>query len=102
MVAAYSICIPKVNKFTIYVILVTEPACESTSDYITSNSDIFDIYRSIFSFSAERELVEFLTEEILAERKAQKIKTTANQLEGFSITYDGAEVELSKKAEKEK
>uniref|UniRef100_D3TLR5 Mitochondrial complement component 1Q subcomponent-binding protein n=1 Tax=Glossina morsitans morsitans TaxID=37546 RepID=D3TLR5_GLOMM len=51
---------------------------------------------------AERELVEFLTEEILAERKAQKIKTTANQLEGFSITYDGAEVELSKKAEKEK
>ncbi|KNC21664.1 hypothetical protein FF38_09769 [Lucilia cuprina] len=50
----------------------------------------------------ERELVEFLTEEILAERKAQKIKTVPTTLEGFTVKLNGAEVELSKQAEKEK
>uniref|UniRef100_A0A1L8EDH7 Putative complement component 1 n=2 Tax=Haematobia irritans TaxID=7368 RepID=A0A1L8EDH7_HAEIR len=50
----------------------------------------------------ERELVEFLTEEILAERKAQKIKTVPTTLEGFAVKLDGAEVELTKQGEKEK
>lgn len=46
----------------------------------------------------ERELVEFLTEEILAEKKAQKIKTIPSEFEGFSVKLNGAEVSLSKKA----
>ncbi|KAJ0176395.1 hypothetical protein K1T71_007574 [Dendrolimus kikuchii] len=45
----------------------------------------------------ERELVEFLTEEIVAERKAQKVKTLPKEVEGFTVQGDGAEVVLSKK-----
>ncbi|XP_067633384.1 complement component 1 Q subcomponent-binding protein, mitochondrial [Eurosta solidaginis] len=51
---------------------------------------------------AEKELVEFLTEEILAERKTQKVKTMPTALEGFCITLDGADVELTKESNKEK
>jgi len=50
---------------------------------------------------SERELVEFLTEEITAERKAQKIKTIPADLDGFQVKLDGAEIELVKKTEKE-
>lgn len=52
--------------------------------------------------AGERELVEFLTDEILAERKAQKIKTVPTTLEGFAVKLNGAEVELTKKSDKEK
>lgn len=51
---------------------------------------------------AEKELVEFLTEEILAERKAHKGKNIVNTLDGYNVTYNGAEVELSKQGDKEK
>ncbi|XP_063364508.1 complement component 1 Q subcomponent-binding protein, mitochondrial isoform X1 [Cydia amplana] len=44
----------------------------------------------------ERELVEFLTEEIVAERKAQKLKTLPAEVDGFKVTGTGAEVLLSK------
>lgn len=50
----------------------------------------------------ERELVEFLTEEILAERKAQKNTTVPTTLDGFSVKLDGADVELTKQGEREK
>lgn len=50
----------------------------------------------------ERELVEFLTEEIVAERKAQKIKTIPTEVEGFKVKLNGAEVELTKQTDKEK
>uniref|UniRef100_T1H2T9 Complement component 1 Q subcomponent-binding protein, mitochondrial n=1 Tax=Megaselia scalaris TaxID=36166 RepID=T1H2T9_MEGSC len=50
----------------------------------------------------ERELVEFLTEEILAERKAQKIKTIPTEIDGFKVKLDGADVELTKQDAKEK
>lgn len=46
-------------------------------------------------------MVEFLTEEITAERKAQKVKTIPTELDGFKVKLDGAEVELSKKTDKE-
>lgn len=49
----------------------------------------------------ERELVEFLTEEILAERKAQKGKSVPTTLDGFAVKLDGADVELTKKGDKE-
>lgn len=46
--------------------------------------------------------MEFLTEEILAERKAQKIKSIPTTLEGFNVKLDGADVELTKMSDKEK
>lgn len=46
--------------------------------------------------------MEFLTEEILAERKAQKIKTIPTEVDGFKVKLDGAEVELTKEAAAEK
>lgn len=49
----------------------------------------------------ERELIEFLTEEILAERKAQKVKTIPTSIDGFNVKLDGADVELNKKTDKE-
>lgn len=48
-------------------------------------------------WSGERELVEFLTEEIVAERKAQKVKTLPTELDGFTVQGSGAEVVLTKK-----
>ncbi|CAG4959301.1 unnamed protein product [Parnassius apollo] len=49
----------------------------------------------------ERELVEFLTEEIVAERKAQKLKTLPTEVEGFTVKSDGAEVVLTKQLKDE-
>ncbi|GBP85398.1 Complement component 1 Q subcomponent-binding protein, mitochondrial [Eumeta japonica] len=49
----------------------------------------------------ERELVEFLTEEIVAERKAQKVKTLPTQLDNFNIQGDGAEVVFTKQLKDE-
>ncbi|XP_044735055.1 complement component 1 Q subcomponent-binding protein, mitochondrial isoform X2 [Chrysoperla carnea] len=49
----------------------------------------------------ERELVEFLAEEILAERKAQKVKNLATELDGFKVKVDDAEVTLTKTSDKE-
>ncbi|XP_060520457.1 complement component 1 Q subcomponent-binding protein, mitochondrial [Cylas formicarius] len=50
---------------------------------------------------AERELVEFLTEEVVAERKAQKLKTIPTELDGFKAGLNGAEVTLTKQADGE-
>ncbi|XP_041979039.1 complement component 1 Q subcomponent-binding protein, mitochondrial [Aricia agestis] len=49
----------------------------------------------------ERELVEFLTEEIVAERKAQKLKSLPAEVEGFKVQGDGAEVVLTKEGKDE-
>ncbi|KAK2588536.1 hypothetical protein KPH14_006315 [Odynerus spinipes] len=46
---------------------------------------------------AEKELVEFLAEEIVAEKKAQKLKTIPTEINGFKVSLDGAEVTLEKK-----
>ena len=45
---------------------------------------------------AEKELVEFLAEEIVAEKKARKLKTIPTEFEGFKVSLDGAEVTLTK------
>lgn len=50
---------------------------------------------------AEKELVEFLAEEIVAEKKAQKLKTIPTELDGFKLSLDGAEVTLAKEADNE-
>ncbi|XP_014477589.1 PREDICTED: complement component 1 Q subcomponent-binding protein, mitochondrial [Dinoponera quadriceps] len=46
---------------------------------------------------AEKELVEFLAEEIVAEKKAQKLKTIPTKLDDFTVSLDGAQVTLEKK-----
>lgn len=46
---------------------------------------------------AEQELVQFLAEEIVAEKKAQKLKTIPTEINGFKVSLDGAEVNLEKK-----
>ena len=51
-----------------------------------------------FLNAAERELVEFLTEEIVAERKAQKVKTFPAKIDEFEVKLQGADVELIKKS----
>ncbi|XP_044259092.1 complement component 1 Q subcomponent-binding protein, mitochondrial [Tribolium madens] len=50
---------------------------------------------------AETELVEFLTEEIVLERKAQKSATLPAELDGFKVQLNGAEITLTKKTETE-
>ncbi|KAL2738208.1 hypothetical protein V1477_011567 [Vespula maculifrons] len=50
---------------------------------------------------AEKELVEFLAEEIVAEKKAQKLKTIPTELDGFKVSLDSAEVTLQKKNQNE-
>lgn len=46
--------------------------------------------------------MEFLTEEIVAEKKAQKSSTLPTDVDGFKVKLDGSEVELSKTLGKEK
>lgn len=60
------------------------------------------ISQPIPSIAGERELVEFLAEEIVAERKAQKSKTLPTEVGGFKVKLDGAEVELVKDSGSEK
>lgn len=46
-------------------------------------------------------MLECLTEEILAERKAQKVKTIPSEVDGFKASLNGAEVTLIKKVDDE-
>ena len=50
---------------------------------------------------AEKELVEFLAEEIIAEKKAQKLKTIPTELDGFKVSLNGSFVTLEKKQSNE-
>ncbi|OAD56897.1 Peptidyl-prolyl cis-trans isomerase CWC27 like protein [Eufriesea mexicana] len=52
--------------------------------------------------TSEKELVEFLAEEIIAEKEAQKLRTIPTELEGFKVSLDGAEVNLEKRQNNEK
>ncbi|XP_032668014.1 complement component 1 Q subcomponent-binding protein, mitochondrial [Odontomachus brunneus] len=54
-------------------------------------------YYSKSHTKAEKELVEFLAEEIVAEKKAQKLKTIPTKLDDFIVSLNGAEVKLEKK-----
>lgn len=46
-------------------------------------------------------MVEFLAEEITAERKAGQLKKIPTDVEGFQVKTNGAEVEMVKKNDKE-
>ena len=46
-------------------------------------------------------MVEFLAEEIVAEKKASKLKTIPTTVDGFTVSLDGANVTLVKTADDE-
>jgi complement component 1 Q subcomponent-binding protein len=52
-------------------------------------------------FSGEQELVQFLSEEIAAECKAQKIKSIPSKIDDFDVKLNGSEVTLTKKTASE-
>jgi complement component 1 Q subcomponent-binding protein len=58
-------------------------------------------YNEELKLSGEQELVHFLSEEIAAECKAQKIKSIPSRIDGFDVKLDGAEVTLTKKTANE-
>lgn len=49
-----------------------------------------------FFFAGERELIEFLSEEIATETKNRKVKSLPTDVEGFKVSTDGADVVLTK------
>ncbi|KAK0091622.1 hypothetical protein PV326_002949 [Microctonus aethiopoides] len=49
------------------------------------------------SSETEKDLVTFLADEIQAEKKAQKLKTIPTEVDGFTVSLDGAHVTLNKK-----
>jgi hypothetical protein len=63
--------------------------------FIFDSCQIF--FHRVFKLSGEQELVQFLSEEIAAECKAQKIKSIPSKIDGFDVKLDGAEVTLTKK-----
>ncbi|XP_053668679.1 complement component 1 Q subcomponent-binding protein, mitochondrial [Anopheles marshallii] len=69
---------------------------------INQHSAIFSIASRKIHTKGERELVEFLAEEIVAEKKASPSATIPTSLNGFAITANRAEVELTKSSEREK
>lgn len=54
------------------------------------------LLHEIFNLPGEKELVDFLTEEISAERKLLKSSTIPVEVEGFKVKLDGSEVTLTK------
>lgn len=61
----------------------------------------YELWSGIY-FPGEKELVEFLAEEIVVERKAGKSKKIPSEIDGFKVKFEGAEVELTKQSDKEK
>lgn len=69
---------------------------------IVRHSAVFSIASRQIHTKGERELVEFLAEEIVAEKKASPTATIPTSLNGFAITCNKADVELTKSSEREK
>lgn len=65
-------------------------------------SNRFDVTIMIFNHLGEQELAEFLSEEIAAEKSSKKGKIVPSEIDGFKITLNGADVELTKQTDKEK
>ncbi|KAH0949473.1 hypothetical protein HN011_004151 [Eciton burchellii] len=66
---------------------------------IPSSFKLYDLNAKCYynSYKVDNELVEFLEEEIIAEKKAQKLKTVPTMLNDFTVSLDGAIVNLQKK-----
>lgn len=63
---------------------------------------VFSVSNRQIHTKGERELVEFLAEEIVAEKKASPSPSLPSSLSGFSISCNKADVELTKSSEREK
>lgn len=60
------------------------------------------VISTFFFLSAEKELFEFLSEEIQAEKKIQKSQNIPSEIDGFQVKLDGPEVTLEKSVDNEK
>lgn len=69
---------------------------------VASNCSTRFDYKTDFHYLGEKELVDFLNEEIEVEKNSQKGKSIPTEIEGFKVTLDGADVELTKQTDKEK
>lgn len=69
---------------------------------VASNCSTRFHYKTDFDYLGEQELVDFLKEEIEVEKNSQKGKSIPTEIEGFKVTLDGADVELTKQTDKEK
>ncbi|XP_034654255.1 complement component 1 Q subcomponent-binding protein, mitochondrial [Drosophila subobscura] len=86
--------------------MTKKPVTGASNDHVT----VLNVHKPSISCTcgcnvhtkAEKELVECLAEEIVAERKVQKGKTVASTLDGFNVKIVGGEVELIKETDKEK
>uniref|UniRef100_A0A2M4BWY1 Putative complement component 1 n=1 Tax=Anopheles marajoara TaxID=58244 RepID=A0A2M4BWY1_9DIPT len=63
---------------------------------------LFNIPSRKIHTKGERELVEFLAEEIVAEKKSGTSATIPTSINGYKISCDKAEVELTKSSDREK
>lgn len=74
------------------------PIIFSENDYWNFLKIIIDkLLSQDLKLPGEQELVQFLSEEIAAECKAQKIKSIPSKIDGFDVKLDGSEVTLTKK-----
>ncbi|KFB45411.1 AGAP003987-PA-like protein [Anopheles sinensis] len=67
-----------------------------------NQNGVFSVASRQIHTKGERELVEFLAEEIVAEKKASPTTNIPTSLNGFKITCNKADVELTKSSEREK
>lgn len=75
----------------------------STSGLVNSHKHPCKCVSCRFAHSkVEKELVEFLAEEITAEKKSQKLKTIPTEIQDFKVSLDGADVTLTKTTATEK
>ncbi|BES95994.1 complement component 1 Q subcomponent-Hypothetical protein protein [Nesidiocoris tenuis] len=73
--------------------------CVSCSGFHTQGSCLMNKAAAQTTPSAgEKELADFLTEEIAAEKKLQTVKNIPTELDGFKVNLDHAEVSLVKKS----
>ncbi|XP_318437.4 complement component 1 Q subcomponent-binding protein, mitochondrial [Anopheles gambiae] len=79
-----------------------KPLSAMSSGMSAKHAADFSIASRQIHTKGERELVEFLAEEIVAEKKASPSATIPTSLNGFAITCNKADVELTKSSEREK
>ena len=78
-------------------ITVTSSVVISCNDYKLLFSDSLLYHGFMLCIvSGERELIEFLAEEIATESKNRKVKTLPSEVDGFKVQTDAADVVFTK------
>ncbi|XP_052866908.1 complement component 1 Q subcomponent-binding protein, mitochondrial [Anopheles cruzii] len=78
------------------------PLAGMISSSNTNRSPIFGVSSKNIHTKGERELVEFLAEEIVAEKKSSNHGPIPTSLSGYKVACNHAEVELTKSSDREK